>query len=726
MSGADRSTKGSGSVLSWALAWAARGVPIFPIGDGKSPVSPHAFYNATTKPNAIHGWARDGIKQFGAAAGHGVLWIDIDADDAKRKTEKKAPHHWGEVSRDDVLSGAPVGADPDTGDGHHAFAAGPELGVEPPRTRPHRKDPDFLLYEYPKGTVTIGASLAGSNCVDWRFWGGYVRLKGPPPEGDLPPLPPRLKRQLLRAKGLNDRVKRHTKRAAKIRTVEDAIRHLNETARDGRHPALGRVVMPLVRLRKAGSEFAAAHPTVTAVVAAFKALVGDERDAEAEVHRDFESAFEEVAGQFADDTKRRRKKTKLDFGEVTEDLEGDTLTERLARHGWEVRYNIRWMQDQARQGGGKWTALTDRIESHLRVILGAMDWEDRVWRALMLNTLYNNEVDPVLLWLESLPEWDGTPRIDHWAERAWRIRPGFSDLAKWMGIHVFLGSVKRTLEPGAKLDVTPVIEGKQGIGKSWHLEHVLPPDMRDAFGDELNLGGSQKIMLEAIQGKMLIEIAEMHGISAAKLDALKVFLTRTVDAGIRLAYRKNPEVSYRRCVAVGTVNNDGTGILPNDSTGNRRWAVVSVIARLATPHQLMGDGEREQYWAEALHRVRAGEDPSFPAELEQRQEHVNELFRMADPIEALLDDKEHIVHAMVKDGSPGITLISMIILIGMTGVAKRDADTGEAIAKKAPAEVTKGEMMRLSRALKARGWVKYRVEKDGHRAWYWRPPVDSV
>ena len=52
--------------------------------------------------------------------------------------------------------------------------------------------------------------------------------------------------------------------------------------------------------------------------------------------------------------------------------------------------------------------------------------------------------------------------------------------------------------------------GSQGIGKSKHLKALFPPSIQGAFGDELNLSSNSKMMLEAIQGKALVEIAEMQ------------------------------------------------------------------------------------------------------------------------------------------------------------------------------------------------------------------------
>ena len=405
--------------------------------------------------------------------------------------------------------------------------------------------------------------------------------------------------------------------------------------------------------------------------------------------------------------------------EVVEELGGvDTLAGALREHEWEIRYNLRGMLDEVRRlPDGEWMPLTDRLEAHLRTLLDGVQWQDRVWRILLNNTLYHHEVDPVREWLDGLPVWDGTPRVDDWCANAFNVRSGYEPLAQWASRHVFLGAVTRTLAPGTKLDVTPVIEADQGMGKSWHMSLLLPPHLRHAFGDELNLSGKPQQMLEALQGKMIVEIAEMHGFSGARLDTLKAFLTRTVDSAVRLAYRRNPEVAARRCVFIGTVNNDGTGILPNDPTGNRRWAVVPLCGRGTPADVLMRN--RDQYWAEAVHRVQAGESPAFPADLADHQRDVNEEFREHDPLEELVDQCAYRVRELMAGATrcPGVTLH---VLMEYAQMLPPPDSSQEPRAN--PGQVPKREAFRLARALRARGWTRQQVQVDGTRAWYWQPP----
>ena len=392
------------------------------------------------------------------------------------------------------------------------------------------------------------------------------------------------------------------------------------------------------------------------------------------------------------------------------DMLGDDrdLSKYLGEHDLSIRYNIRSMKAEVKIDG-KWTAITDRTMEYIKAEIDAIEWENRIWRSLWERTLYFNEIDPFLVeYLEALPEWDGTPRIDSWCSTAFQIDqdPDNTAFARWTGIHVFLGTVKRTLSPGYPLDVTPVLIGDQGVGKSKHLAALFPPSQRDAFSDQLNLSGNSKIMLEAIQGKALIEIAEMHGLTRARLDKLKAFMSRTHDDGIRLAYRRNPEPSPRRCIFVGTCNDDGTGTLPNDPTGNRRWLPVVLNGR--GEHFDTFAESRDQIWAEAFHRIREGEDPAFPESMVMAQRRATEDHRQADSIEELIIGfHEELRELNDKHGGSGLMLLEISYVLNLT--------RGRSV-------LTKQGEMRLARALTAQGWGKTRIMVGGKRACRWLPP----
>ena len=93
------------------------------------------------------------------------------------------------------------------------------------------------------------------------------------------------------------------------------------------------------------------------------------------------------------------------------------------------------------------------------------------------------------------------------------------------------------------------------LGSQRFLRNILPDEYRNEwFGDGLHLAADRKTRVEALQGRVIVEAAEMAGSTRAELESLKAFLSAQDDGNVRLAYRHNPEPSPRMCIIVGTAN----------------------------------------------------------------------------------------------------------------------------------------------------------------------------
>ena len=232
-----------------------------------------------------------------------------------------------------------------------------------------------------------------------------------------------------------------------------------------------------------------------------------------------------------------------------------------------------------------------------------------------------------LMTLEAKLEWDGIERVNNFLIELFfdDIPEGkFRDLVQWASRFLFLGCIRRTFEPGCKLDETPIFVGDQGIGKSTLLAFLFPEEVRENyFGDELNFHSSNKQMIESLLGKVLVEIPELTGLSKADLSKVKSFLTRQNDQ-VRLAYRKDVESLPRRCIVVGTTND--VDCLPNDPSGNRRLVAIQFERGNASEVREYLSKYRLQLWREALHIYRQNgiEAKAYlPAELHEIQAEVN-------------------------------------------------------------------------------------------------------
>ena len=311
----------------------------------------------------------------------------------------------------------------------------------------------------------------------------------------------------------------------------------------------------------------------------------------------------------------------------------DGLATALRALGWEWRYNTRSHRAELRARGEEWREGNDRLIADIRAEIPLRFKEAKRNKPLAFGrtafedsfaaVLFHSEVDPFQAWLEALPAWDGEARLDGWLSRVFDVEAGQEALAAWCSRFLPLGAVWRTFKPGTKLDEMPVLIGVQGCGKSTALRALLPPEKEEWFSDGLRLAADDKVRAEALQGRVIVEAAEMAGSTRAERESLKAFLSRTNDGSVRLAYRRDPETMRRRCVMAGTTND--SHCLPTDPSGNRRFVALNVRSGqdgAAGVRAYLADA-RGQIWAEALRRYHAGEVVYLPADLITAQTAAN-------------------------------------------------------------------------------------------------------
>jgi predicted P-loop ATPase len=204
-----------------------------------------------------------------------------------------------------------------------------------------------------------------------------------------------------------------------------------------------------------------------------------------------------------------------------------------------------------------------------------------------------NCFDPLLDYLNGL-HWEGKPLIDTWLIKYAGAKD--TPLNRFIGAKFLIAMVARAMVPGCQCDYALCLEGAQGIGKS-QIARVLGGEYR---AEDL-MSFQERDAQQIASSHWLIEVAELAAVKRSDLERYKAFITTTQDTYVP-KYERYPITRKRWCVFLFTVNPDGAGYLA-DSTGNRRiWPVTIVKVDIEGLKR-----DRDQLFAEALHRYRKGE-----------------------------------------------------------------------------------------------------------------------
>lgn len=199
--------------------------------------------------------------------------------------------------------------------------------------------------------------------------------------------------------------------------------------------------------------------------------------------------------------------------------------------------------------------------------------------------------DPLVQYLSALT-WDGTRRIDTWLTTY--LGAEDSAAARLSGRLWLISAAARGLDHGCQADHVLVLEGmRQGEGKSRALR-ILGGDY---YGTLPSLDEYHRAA-DVIRGRWIVEIGELDAIRGRSASKVKDFLTQPSDI-FRPAYARTKICAPRACVYAGTTNESH---YLDDPTGARRY--WPVLVRRLDDQALQRD--RDQLIAEAVHEYRAG------------------------------------------------------------------------------------------------------------------------
>jgi len=308
--------------------------------------------------------------------------------------------------------------------------------------------------------------------------------------------------------------------------------------------------------------------------------------------------------------------------------------------------------------------------------------------------------DPFQEWLDALDPWDRVDRLQHVPAGIMKSQGGMDGVffQKWL-----IGAIARTLEPGCKMDTTLVLVGPQGLRKSSFLRSLVPTS-------DLYLGrlpqGQDKDKLMAMAGPVIIEDGEMANYSQKQIGEVKAFLVEQTD-NYRPPYGRVNMLHPRTCVFAGSTNE--TDFL-HDATGNRRFWPIDIVARI--DHEQLFP-MREQLWAEALFRYRAGEPWWLDDEQETRARAVQEGHR------EITKEEEDLGRILASAESAKAFGVDASQIVDGQVVAVTATQAGAITG----ADSTR--MHRTKRALKVLGFSRaQRIREGGGRhTWHHRPGV---
>lgn len=221
-------------------------------------------------------------------------------------------------------------------------------------------------------------------------------------------------------------------------------------------------------------------------------------------------------------------------------------------------------------------------------------------------------------WMEALA-WDGTPRIGTFFGDALGAKgTGYIAAASR---NFWIGMVARVYQPGCRLRQVIVLEGKQNKGKSFALAKIGGP-----WYAEASESVTSKDFFISIQGKLLIEIAELDAFRRAELTRIKQVISAPIDR-FRAPYARTAQDFPRRCVFVASTNED---VYLGDVTGGTRFLPVPTgEINLDYIEQA-----RAQCFAEAVAAFKSGETWWIIPEAAAR--NAQESRRQADEWEAII------------------------------------------------------------------------------------------
>lgn len=578
-------------MMEWALFYAAQGLAVFPLSpNDKYPIYKGGFKIATTDPKQIgQWWRRNPDANIGIATGQvsgGVFVIDLDVDENKGINGYETLRDWERDHKD-----LPDTANTITGrGGYHLFYRSDRqiknrAGILPGMdirgdggyiVAPPSVHPNGTLYEWEQPIEDYGIAEADDQVYELLASGSDSNTNEQFSVPDQ--IPPGERNHTLYKMACSLQAKSFSDEAIKAMLVTENQKRCTPPLEDDE---IEKILSSALSHKKGITPVDVILPngsTAQRPAIELQKVRTKQKDQNGEPIYKVKQTIDNIAtvlrqdpmlaGKIKYDVVGQRPKY---LGQLPWHDEGDTI--------------------------GEWADFDDsNLKAYLETnydLKGKENYNDA------FNKILNeNRFNPIIDFLEALPEWDGKKRIDTLLHDL--LGAEKSDYTAAV-MHMFLmGALSRAYNPGCKFDYLLVLVGTQGAHKSYFLRRLAMADMW--FDDNLNTIEGKEAA-ERLRGKWILELAELLAIKKQKdVEAIKAFITTQADS-YRAPYERHSQDRKRFCVFAATTNDES---FLTDRTGNRRFLPVKINKALQ-PQQFWEDSDLitstfRQVWAEALHR----------------------------------------------------------------------------------------------------------------------------
>ena len=296
---------------------------------------------------------------------------------------------------------------------------------------------------------------------------------------------------------------------------------------------------------------------------------------------------------------------------------------------YNVRYNrLSQQYELSMKDTGQWRRLDDELCCRLLMEMnreGIAIAKPYLVRTVVQGGALAKPYHPVLSYLESLPEWDGTKHIETLFRRVTNDEQLLAWLRKW-----FIAMVAQVLGRMGTYgnSVCPIlISHKQGWGKSQFAKMLIPPTLKTFYSDTFNLA-QEEACLRRMTAYMLINVDEVDRFRDSRMPTFKN-MVQMATVSMKRAYHSQMEEKERMASFIATSNRR---YLLCDETGSRRFICVE----LARPIDVDTPINYPQLYAEAMAALKDGERCWFDEEETRLLEAHNSAYAVGRGVWDLL------------------------------------------------------------------------------------------